>query len=240
MRKTTRGTVRLTWAAALAIAAAAALPWVAGAQGQDADRKVAGGGITVSGWQGKVDPAGIKQGMTINDSKFASEGNGFRITTGPAASYWNPANTAKGDFTVKATFREPKQTYNHPHPFGVFIGGSKLDSDQPNMLYCVAYRDGTFVVRQFGGGTPPVTTHMRKTPHAAVQKASGPDAEVTQEVGWTVKGGRAECVINGQVVAGFDSAQIVGPGKLESTDGIVGIRLSHNSDVIVTGFNIGK
>src|SRR5688572_32281228 len=87
------------------------------AAAQDADRKVAGGGITVKGWQGKVDAGAAKQGMSTADAKFASEGKGFRITTGPATTYWNPANTAKGDYTVKATFREPKQNNNHPHPF---------------------------------------------------------------------------------------------------------------------------
>ena len=187
--------MRLVHASAVAVTVALFIPAIqvraqqpaAAPAAQDADRKVAGGGITAKGWQGKVD-ANNKQGLTITDSKFASEGSGFHITTGPAAAYWNPANTAKGDYTVKATFREPKQTYNHPHPFGVFIAGKGLDTDQPSMLYCVAYRDGTFLVRQFGGGT--VTTVSRKGPNDAVAKATGPEAEVTQEVGWNVKGGQ--------------------------------------------------
>ena len=228
-------------AVALLTSAVHGAPQAAGqaASSQDADRKVAGGGITVPGWKGKVDVGGgNKQGLTINDAKFAPEGNGFRLTTGPAAIYWNPANTAKGDYTVKATFREPKQTYNHPHPFGVFIAGSNLDTDQQSFLYCVAYRDGTFVIRQFNG--PTATTLARKTPHAAINKATGPEAEVTNEVGWSVKGGRADCVINGQVVGGFDKTELVGAGKLESTDGIYGIRVSHNSDAIVTNFGMSK
>jgi len=73
------------------------------ASAQDADKKVEGGGITVKGWQGKADP-GNKQGLTVKDSKLAPEGANMRLTTGPAAVYWNPANAAKGDFTVKATF----------------------------------------------------------------------------------------------------------------------------------------
>jgi hypothetical protein len=205
----------------------------------DADRKVAGGGITVPGWKGKVDVGGgNKQGLAITDSKFAPEGSGFRLTTGPAAIYWNPANTAKGDYTVKATFREPKQTFSHPHPFGVFIGGNKLDSDQQSFAYCVAYRNGDYLIRYFNGAS--ATTVSKRAPHAAVNKAAGPEAEVTNEVGWTVKGNRAECVINGQVVAGFDKSELVGPGKLESTDGVYGIRVSHNSDAIVSGFGMSK
>jgi len=33
---------------------------------------------------------------------------------------------------------------------------------------------------------------------------------------------------------------VTGPGKLPSTDGIVGIRVSHNSDAVVTNFALGK
>lgn len=204
------------------------------AQGaQDADRKVAGGGVTVKGWQGKADP-GNKQGLTVNDARFAPEGSGYRLTTGPAGVFWNLANTAKGDYTVKATFMEPKQTYNHPHPFGVFIGGSQLDTDTPTMLYCVAYRDGTYIVRQFAAGK--VNTIVRKTPNEKIAKAAGPDAPVTQEVGWTVKGDRAECTINGASVWGSTKAELGGA----SFDGVTGIRVSHNSDAVVSNFALGK
>jgi hypothetical protein len=221
--------MRLFHASAIALAVAIVPAALAA---QDADRKVAGGGITVKGWQGKVDAGAAKKGMTINDSKFASEGNALHLTVGPAASYWNPANTVKGDYTVKATFREPKIDASHPHPYGIFIGGSNLDTDTQTMLYCSAYSDGTFLVRGFSGGT--VFNVSKRGPHAAVNKA-GADGSVTQEVGWNVKGDRAECVINGQVVAGFNKSEITGAGKLESTDGVYGLRVSHNVDVTVTG-----
>lgn len=225
--------MRLAKALLMAGAAAVLISATTAAQGQDADKKVAGGGITVKGWQGKAD-TGNRQGLTVNDSKFAPEGSGFRLTTGPAAVYWNPANTAKGDYTVKATFKEAKQTYNHPHPFGVFIGGAGLDTDAPSMLYCVAYRDGTFLVRQFANGK--VNTLAKKNAHEKVAKAAGPEAEVTQEVGWTVKGDRADCVINGATVWGATKAELGGA----SLDGQTGIRVSHNSDAIVSGFAVGK
>ncbi len=222
--------MRFAHASAVAIAATLLIPVV---HAQDADRKVAGGGITAKGWQGRVD-AGNKQGLTINDSKFSSEGSGFHISTGAAGIYWNPSHTAKGDYTVKATFKEPKQTINHPHPYGVFIAGKNLDSDKPSYLYCVAYRDGTYIVRQFTDGA--VSTLVRKTPHAAIDKATGPEDDVTQEVGWTVKGGKADCTVNGQVVYSLDPATV----KLDSTDGQTGIRLSHNSDVSVPNFTLSK
>jgi hypothetical protein len=221
--------MRLFYASVIALAVAIVPAALAA---QDADRKVAGGGITVKGWQGKVDAGAAKKGLTINDSKFAAEGNALHLTVGPAASYWNPANTLKGDYTVKATFREPKIDASHPHPYGIFIGGTNLDTDNQTMLYCVAYSDGTFLVRGFSGGT--VFNVSKRGPHAAVNKA-GADGSVSQEIGWNVKGDRAECMINGQVVAGFNKSEIVGAGKLESTDGVYGLRVSHNVDVTVTG-----
>ncbi len=221
--------MRLIYASVLALAVAAA---PAALVAQDADRKVTGGGITVQGWQGKIDAGAAKKGMTINDSKFAGEGGTLRLTIGPAASYWNPANTVKGDYSVKASFREAKPDTGHPHPYGIFIGGTNLDTDKQTMLYCVPYNDGTFLVRGFSGGT--VFNVSKRGPHAAVNKPDA-DGSVTQEVGWNVKGDRAECVINGQVVAGFNKSEITGAGKLESTDGVYGLRVSHNVDVTVTG-----
>jgi hypothetical protein len=226
--------MRVIRGCSVAIGAALLLSAVMSAQQTDADKKVAGGGVTAKGWQGKADPNN-KQGLTVKDSKFANEGTGYRLTTGPAAVYWNPANTAKGDFTVKATFKEPKQSYNHPHPFGVFIGGSQLDTDTPSMLYCVAYRDGTFTVRQFTAGKPSQVT--KKAPHEKVAKAAGPDAEVTQEVALSVKGSRVECTVNGASVWAADKSEIPG---LTSTDGLTGIRVSHNSDAIVSSFTVTK
>lgn len=236
--------MRLAHAFAAALVVTLVIPAVHGQQpapaapaaAQDADRKVAGGGITVKGWQGKVDAN--KQGMTVNDSKFAPEGGGFRVTTGAAGIFYNASNTAKGDYTVKGTFKEAKQTYNHPHPFGVFIAGKNLETDAPSYLYCVAYRNGNFIVNQFTDGK--VTRIVPRTPHKAVDTATGPEDDVTQEVSWVVKGTKAECVINGQVVHTVDRADPAGTVKLDTTDGVYGIRTSHNSDVVVTGFGLSK
>lgn len=216
---------------AVAIAAVAAAGQLAASQ--DADRKVAGGGITAKGWQGMIDAGAAKKGATINDSKFMEMGGGFHIAAGSPGTYWNPANTATGDYTVGGKFAEGKSSAGHPHSYGVFIGGKNLNTDKQSYLYCVAYGNGTFLVRGFNGQT--VFDAAKRQPHAAVNKAAA-DGTVTQDISWSVKGNRAECSVNGQVVAGFDKSELVGAGKLESTDGIYGIRVAHNVDVMVTGF----
>jgi hypothetical protein len=144
----------------------------------------------------------------------------------------------KGDYTVKATFTEPKQDFSHPHPMGLFIGGSKLGTPEQSLLYCVAYRNGNFLVRSFNGDT--VTNVVPRTPHAAIKTAASKDESVTQEIAWVVKGGKADCVINGTSVVSLATADLVGPGKLESTDGIWGIRVSHNMDLTVSKLSATK
>jgi len=175
----------------------------------------------------------------LKDAKFVQEGNALHVTTGPATTYWNPANVASGDYTVKATFLEPQfmALNSHPHSYGIFIGGNNMGTEQMRLVYCVAYGDGNALVRGFG---PAVFTLLRESPNPAVHKAPGVGQPVTQEISWTVKGGRAECRINGTVVAGYDKTQLVGAGKLQSTDGVYGIRFTHNVEAVITGFSMTK
>ena len=223
-------------AAALIIWAIPAKPAARGQQ--DADKKVAGGGVTVKGWTGRVD-SGNRQGLAITDSKLAPEGSSMRLMTGAAALYWNPANVGKGDFSVKATFDEAKQPYNHPHPYGVFIGGKGLDGDQPQALYCAAYRSGNYIVRGFSGGKV-FQIVGKPMPNDAVKKAESPEAQVVQDVSMSVRGDKVECTVNGTSVWSAAKADVMGDGKLDSTDGVTGIRVSHNSDALVTNFAVGK
>src|SRR5436309_1219607 len=206
---------------------------------RDADRVIPGGGVHIEGWTGKIDARSAGQGRVLNDARFAQEGEAIHVTTGPATTYWNPANTATGDYTVKATFREPQfmALNSHPHSYGIFIGGNSLGTEQMSLVYCVAYGDGNVLVRGFA---PAVFTLLNTSRNAAVHKAAGVGQPVTQEIAWRVKGGRAECSINGTVVAGYDKAQLIGPGKLRSTDGVYGIRFTHNVEAVITGFGMTK
>ena len=68
------------------------------AQGQpEAARVVADGGISVPGWTGKIDPQEEKAGQVLNNAKLAPAGKALQVTTGPAVTYWNPANKAAGN-----------------------------------------------------------------------------------------------------------------------------------------------
>jgi hypothetical protein len=209
--------------------------------GQETSRAVAGGGISVPGWTGKIDASEEKAGQALNNAKLAQEGGALQVTTGPAVTYWNPANKATGNYTVKATFKEPKymNLNSHPHPYGIMIAGNGLGTDQQSYLYCAAYGNGNFIVRGFGPG-PFQMNGGRGGANPAVNKAAGQGEPVTQEIALSVKGDRVECAINGTVVAGYDKSALVTTGKLTSTDGVYGLRFAHNTEVIVTGLGMTK
>jgi hypothetical protein len=207
----------------------------------DGSRAVTDGGIKVSNWVGKVDAAEEKAGMTINDARLTQEGDALHVTTGPATTYWKTDAKASGDYTVKATFNEPKymNLNTHPHPYGVFIGGNDIGTDTQTDLYCGAYGNGFFIVRGFGPA-PFQMNGFRGEASDAVHKAAGPGQPVTQDVALSVKGSKVECSINGTVVASYDKSAIVTDGKLKSTDGVYGVRFAHNTDVIVTNLTMTK
>lgn len=210
------------------------------AQG-DASRTVAGGGISVPQWTGKIDAGEERAGRTLNDAKLAKDGDTFHVTTGPAVAYWSSANKATGDYTVRATFTEPKymNLNNHPHPYGIFIGGNEMGSASQSYLYCAAYGNGRFIVRGFGPGAFQMNGFQGDA-NAAVHQAAGVGQPVTQEIALSVKGDRVECTINGTVVAGYTKTALVTDGKLKSTDGVYGLRFAHNTEVNVTGFGMSK
>jgi hypothetical protein len=231
----------ISLAAASAILAQTPAPPATPAAPTETNRLVAGGGITVHGWQGKIDADAEKQGQTVNDARLAPTPHGMAVTTGPAITYWNPKKVAKGNYTVSATFTEPKfmNLNTHPHPYGIVIAGNDLGTPQQSLLYCAAYGNGTFIVRGFG----PDAFQMggrRPTPSDAVHNAPAVGQPVTQDIAMSVKGDTVTCAINGSVVATYTKADLIAPGKLKSTNGTYGIRFAHNTDAIVTNLKMTK
>ena len=200
----------------------------------EGSRAVTDGGIKIPSWNGRVDAAEEKASMTLDDARLVEEGQALHATTGPATSYWKTDAIASGDFTVKATFTEPKymNLNSHPHPYGLFIGGNDMGTPSQTELYCAASGNGTFIVRGFG----PEPFRMLSGSNAAIHKAAGRGQPVTQNISLSVRGDKVVCSINGSDVASYDKATLVGSGKLTSTNGYYGLRFAHNTDVFVSHF----
>lgn len=199
------------------------------------------GGIFAKGWEGKIDAQEVKAGQVLNNSRFEEKGAGtFNVRTGPAVTYWNPANKAAGSYTVSATFTENNYMglNDHPHPYGIVIGGNDLGTDNQSYLYCAAYGNGTFIVRGMGPAPFTAQATRKPEPNAAIAKAAGKGSSVKQDIALTVTPDKVECAINGTVVGSYNKADLVAAGKLKSTDGVYGIRFAHNTEAVVTNFKV--
>ena len=195
-----------------------------------------------AGWKMRVDRStSASDPDAAGTIKFVTMGTGFHATNPQAAVYWNPANTASGNYTVEATFaeREYMGLNSHPHPYGIMIGGNDMGTDNQTYLYCAAYGAGNFIVRGFG----PAAFQMnggRGEMNDAVNKATAKGQPVSNKVAIKVSADKVECIINDKTVASYAKTDIVGAGKLKSTDGLYGIRFGHNTDAHISGLKMTK
>src|SRR5947199_8874157 len=82
------------------------------------------------GWKMRVDRSTEASDPDApGDIKFVTKGSGFHATNPQAAVYWNPANTAAGAYSLKATFTQMKPSGHNNHNVVVF-GCYGLDGSQ--------------------------------------------------------------------------------------------------------------
>ena len=177
------------------------------------------------GWRVRIDRSqNASDPDDVPDLKVVTVGKGFRATGGPAGTFWNPANRAAGNYTVRATFNLMKPS-GHTNYYGLVFGGADLEGTAQKYVYFMVAQDGTYLIRSRAGEqTQDVQARM---PHTAVRRP-GADGRSTNTLEVRVAGNTVSYVVNGTVV---HSAPKSGPTA--TTDGLVGIRINHVLDVQV-------
>src|SRR5438034_1046967 len=128
--------------------------------------------------------------------KFVTMGSGFHATNPQAAVYWNPANTATGNYTLKGTFVLQKPS-GHTNYYGLVFGGNGLEGANQSYTYFLVAQDGTWLVKRRDGEA--VKDVSPKTANGAVKK---PDAsgKSTNALEVRVMPDKIDYVVNGTVV----------------------------------------
>jgi hypothetical protein len=224
---------KLFVAGALALVAAAPMQ----AQGNDPDKLVTDGGVKVAGWTGRIDPQAAARGRKIEEAKFVSMGGGFHVTAGPAAIYWNPANTATGNYTVTATFNQTKASA-HPEGYGLILTGKQLDTPNQGYLYFLVRQDGKFIINHRASDTE-VHKIVDWTANDAV-KAIDESGKASNKLTVVMGPQTVSFRVNGTEVHSIPRATIDGGGDHSGSVGIAGIRVNHNLDVHIDGFALTK
>ena len=163
--------------------------------------------------------------------KFATSGSGFHATNPQAAVYWNPANVATGNYSLKGTFTLMKPS-GHTNYYGLVFGGSDLEGPKQSYLYFLVAQDGTWIVKRRDGDA--ATKDVAKAANDAVKK---PDAsgKSTNALEVRVSPDKTEYLVNGMVVTTTPKT-----GDTAKTDGLYGIRVNHQLEVQVDGLSVAK
>jgi len=202
------------------------------------------------GWKVRVDRStNASDPDAAGNVQFTVIPGGYHAVNPAAAVFWNPQQNASGAYTVKGTFKlmEPS---GHTNYYGLVFGGSALDGTDQHYLYFLVAQDGTFLIKQRAGdrlpdpnapagrggrgrGPQAITQDVvGKTPHASILKP-GADGTSVNALEVRVKADAVDFVVNGTVVQTVSRASLPGP-----TDGIAGIRVNHQLNVQITGFEI--
>jgi hypothetical protein len=197
-------------------------------QGGDTDptRRAAGGSIP-AGWQIRIDDKDAAR-YTTNDIKFVPMGDGFHITSGPAAIY--PGADLPNEFVLEATFNQT-QAPAHPEAYGLFFSGKDLEnSDKQEYVYFLVRGNGQFLINHRAGRDVHKIFDWRE--HTAIRKqdASG---QASNRLSVRAGADSVRFLANGQQVAAIPRQTITNPA------GKAGLRVNHNLDVHVTGFRAG-
>jgi hypothetical protein len=184
------------------------------------------------GWMVRTDrSASAADPDAAGSVKLMAMGTGLHVTTPQAAVFWNPANTAAGNYTLKGTFTLVQPT-GHAEYYGLLFGGSGLQGAEQSYLYFVISEDGTWLVKHRSGNS--TDTVVDKTPNAAVKQ---PDTtgKSTNALEVRVMASKIDFVVNGTVVGSTPKT-----GVAAKTDGIYGIRSNHHLEEHVDGFGLAK
>jgi hypothetical protein len=195
------------------------------ASAEDKDKPVAGGGALPAGWSARPDGQG-----DVKNIKFVVMEPGYHLTLGPATILYREKDRANGPFHTLARFNQMKNP-THPEGYGLFVGGQALNGAGQKYTYFLVRADGTYLIKQRNGEK---TSEITKgwTAHPAVKKAD-PQGKATNllEIDAKQNSAKVDFKVNGQTVHTADAKSL-------DTKGIVGLRVNHNLDVHIEGFDL--
>jgi hypothetical protein len=193
---------------------------------------VAALGAQAPGWKVRVDRStSASDPDAAGTIKFMSMGGGFHAVNPQAAVYWNPSNSATGNYTLKGTFTLLKPS-SHTNYYGLVFGGSNLDGPQQEYLYFVVAQDGTWLVKHRAGDA--ATHDVGRGANAAVKKLDG-SGKSTNALEVRVAGDKIDYVVYGTVVHSTPKS-----GMTAKTDGTYGIRVNHQLEVQIDDLAVTK
>jgi hypothetical protein len=211
--------------ATLVVAASSPAMGQSTSRDEDKDNAVVGGGTLPAGWSARPDAQG-----DLKNIKFVTMEPGYHLTLGPATILYREQDRVNGPFHTLATFHQMKKL-KHPEGYGLIFGGQALNGNGQKYSYFLVREDGTYLIkRRSGEQTSEITKGW--TAHPAVKKVDAKGkATNLLEIDAKQDPSKVDFKVNGQTVYTADA-------KSMDTKGIVGLRVNHNLDVHIEGFDV--
>ena len=194
----------------------------------DPTNQVDGNGLP-AGWHARFD----KAGTAPTSVKLVTMGDGFHVTSGPAALYWHDSMTVQdgANFRISADFAQSKAP-THPEAYGLFAGGKDVETAGGSYIYVIVRGDGKYSVKHRASDTE-IHTVRDWTDSPALKKQDA-DGKATNSVAIDAAADSIRALVNGTQVWSAPRSYIGGMG------GTYGYRVNHNLDLHLTPITLTR
>lgn len=155
---------------------------------------------------------------------------GWHVTSGPAAIYWGPGMEASGAFRVEMEVYlfDPGE---RREAFGIFLGGSNLESDAQEYTYFLIRNGGQFILKRREGAEAP--TLQGWTGNDAIKSFAdrGDGASVLNVLAIDADAETVRFYVNDAEVASLPRADV-------GVDGTFGFRVNHGLNLHISRIEI--
>ena len=203
------------------------------------DHAAHGSGQLPAGWALRFDPVVARPGQPApaapqpSDVSLMAMGSGFHVRSGPAAIYYREGEAVTGAYTLSAKFSQARAMGQEA--YGLVFGGADLQTPTQSYLYfLIRPADGGILINHRSSDAAPRSI-VAWTPVAAVNKQAGSGA-ASNELSVRVTPEAVHFLVNGVEVRRLTRAELGGA----STDGLVGLRINHNLDLMIDGFGVSR
>ena len=161
---------------------------------------------------------------------FVAMPPGWHVTSGPAAIYYAPDQTASGDF------RAEMEVYlfdpgNRREAFGIFLGGRDLQGEGQVYSYFLIRNGGQYILKRREGADAPTVRPW--TSHDAILSYAdrGEDASVKNVLAVESRGTDVHFFVNGQQIATLPRSEF-------AVDGTYGFRVNHGLNLHISRLEV--
>lgn len=176
-------------------------------------------------WRMRIDPGRRPAPVTMT-----AAGEGFQLNTGRGSGiFWNPTDTAMGTYEVTADLRQVNAQEGHAEAYGIVFGGSNMDAENHSYYYFVIRGTGEYMVRHRAGND--VHTIADWTAHPSIRKVNA-SGNAANELVVRVGSDSVRFLVNGTQV------QAYGKEQMRDTNGQVGLRANHRTELHVDRFDV--